>query len=201
MNPVQTVRGLVLGLVIAAATAACGSSKEPARHALEAVHSAVAAAAPQARRYMPDQFSSLQTQESQLQASFDKGDFKQVLADAPTLLNATQALSATATVKKEQIVKAMTVQWAALVESIPDSLAAVQARIDVLAKNKKQPAGVNLAAAKASMADAPTLWDQAQQSVSAGDMEAAVEDARQVQRRIESAAAALKFPLPTGPTA
>jgi hypothetical protein len=150
---------------------------------------------------MPDQFSSLQTQESQLQAAFDKGDFKQVLADAPTLLNAAQALGATATAKKDQIVKAMTVQWAALAESIPDSLAAVQARIDSLAKNKRQPAGVDLTAAKASMADAPTLWDKAQEAVTSGDVEAAVEGAIKVQSKIQSAAAALKFPLPTGPTA
>jgi hypothetical protein len=200
MNPMHRASGLVVALAIAIATA-CSNSKEPARHALEAVHSAVTAVAPQALRYLPDQFSSLKTQEDQLQVWFDEGDFKQVLADAPALLNATQALSATAAAKKGQIVKAMTVQWAALAESIPDSLAAVQARIDVLAKNKKQPAGVDLAAARASMADAPTLWDQAQQSVASGDVEAAVENAQKVQSRIQSAATALKFPLPAGATA
>lgn len=177
---------------------ACSGSQEPAKQALEGVQSAVAAVAPQAQKYLPDQFAPLQIRATALQESFGRGDFKQVLADAPGLINDAQALGAAAAAKKDTFVKTLTVEWTALSASIPDMLAAVQARVDTLSQSKKQAAGIDLPAAKAAMTEASDLWSKAQEAFTAGDVETAVGKAREVQGKIEAAAAALKLSLPAG---
>jgi hypothetical protein len=131
-----------------------------------------------------------------LKDAFDKGNYQQVLNDAPTLMNDIGQLSAVAAARKSQRVKNLTQQWPKLTASIPDQMAAVQARVDVLVKNKKEAAKVDLPAAQASMADAGTLWAKAQQSASGGDIEAAADAAKEVQTKIESAATAIKFVMP-----
>jgi hypothetical protein len=197
MNPAVISRGVAIGWYAVIALAACGSSREPAQHAMEGVESAVTAVAPQAQKYLPDQFVTLKAKANDLQASFEKGDFKQVLADAPTLLNEAQALGAAATAKQDQIVKTLSAEWTRQAESMPDALAAVQARIDSLAKSRKQPAGVDLTSAKASMAEASASWAKAQQAWSGAEVETAVDFMKQAQGKIQAAASALKYSLPT----
>jgi hypothetical protein len=145
---------------------------------------------------MPDQYTPLQARVGALKDAFDKGNYQQVLNDAPTLMNDIGQLSAVAAARKSQRVKNLTQQWPRLTASIPDQMAAVQARVDVLAKNKKEAAKVDLPAAQASMADAGALWAKAQQSATAGDMESAADAAKDSQSKIEAAAGAIKFVLP-----
>lgn len=192
----RELRSVAIGVMMALVLSACSGSQVPAKQALEEVQSAVAAVTPQAQKYLPDQCVALQARATALRESFDKGDFKQVLADAPGLINEAQALGAAAAAKKDNLMKTLAVQWSALSASIPDMLAAVQARIDTFGKSKKQPAGIDLPAAKAGMAEAPDLWSKAQEAFTAGDMETAVSKAREAQGRIEAAAAALKLSLP-----
>ncbi|HWW19736.1 MAG TPA: hypothetical protein VNZ06_02930, partial [Steroidobacteraceae bacterium] len=87
-------------------------------------------------------------------------------------------------------------QWPKFTAYIPDLISAVQARIDVLAKNKKEAAKVDLPTAQADMADVNTLWARAQQAFTGGDPETAGETTREVEKKINAAAAAIKFTLP-----
>jgi hypothetical protein len=86
--------------------------------------------------------------------------------------------------------------WPKLAASIPDTIAAVQARMDALSKNKNT-AKVDLASAKTSLAEAGELWSKAQASFGTGDIDTAVDSAKQVQSKVEAAAASLKFTLPS----
>jgi hypothetical protein len=196
MNIAKRFRGYAALSIAALAIAACSNLQDPAKHAVDSVDAAVSSAAPAAQKYRPEQFAALQARVASLKASFDKADYNKVLADAPTLLNDIQALAAIAAAKKEQVRRNLAGVWPNLSAPIPDSIAAVQARIDVLTKNKRDAARVDLPSAKASMADASDLWPKAQASFTAGDIETAVDTARQVQRKIDAAAAALKFTLP-----
>jgi hypothetical protein len=196
MERARKIRQFGLALLSAIAIVACSHAQDSAQHALEGVQSAVTAIAPQAQKYLPDQFATLQTKATNLKTSFEHGDFKQVLADAPGLVNEAQALGAAAAAKKDQIVKSLSAKWPALAASIPDMLAAVQARIDTLAKNKKRPAGVDLNAARTDMAEAQNLWSKAQEAFTPGDVETAVNAAKEAQGKIEAAGAALKLSLP-----
>jgi hypothetical protein len=162
---------------------------------VENVDVAVSAVSAPAQKYLPEQFTALQVRANALKASFDKGDYKQVLADAPTLLNDTQALGAAAAAKEDQVLKSLAAAWTGLAASIPDMVATVQARIDVLSANKKDAAKVNLPAAKASMADVSALWSKAQDAFTAGHLESAVTAARDVQSKVEAAATSIKLEI------
>ena len=201
MHIAKHVRSYAVMSIAIMAIAACSNLQDPAKHAVESVDAALVAAGPAAKRYRAEQFAALQARAAELKASFDKGDYNKVLGDAPTLINDIQALGAIASAKREQVRKTLAATWPKLTASIPDSIAAVQARIDVLSKNKKDAAKVDVDAAKASMANVGTLWSQAQDTFMSGDVEAAVDIVKQVQSKIEAAAASLKFTLPGAPGA
>ena len=196
MNLMQLWRNFGVSLVAVFFVSACGNSQDPAKHAVENVDAAESVVSSPAQKYLPDQFTALHVRVSNLKASYDKGDYKQVLADAPTLLNDTQALGAAAAAKEDQAMKGLASEWTALTASIPEKIAAVQARIDALSKDKKDAVKVDFPAAKASMADVDAMWSRAQEAFAAGHLESAVEIARAVRQKTEAAATSLKLPLP-----
>jgi hypothetical protein len=197
MSIAKRIRGYAVLSITALVIAACSNLQDPAKHAVETVGAAISSAAPAAQKYRPEQFAELQTRVAGLKASFDKGDYNRVLADAPTLLNDIQALAAIAAAKKEQVRRNLAGVWPKLSAAIPDSIATVQARIDALSKNRPNAAKIDLPSAKASMADAGSLWSKAQESFTAGDIETAVDTAKLAQNKIEAAAASLKLTLPS----
>jgi hypothetical protein len=69
-------------------------------------------------------------------------------------------------------------------------------KVNALAKMKKAPAGVDVAAAKASIADAGSQWTKATAAFAAGNVEEAVNTANDVKAKVEAAAAAIKMTLP-----
>jgi hypothetical protein len=183
---------IAAGLVLAA----CASQMEPAKAAIAGIESAVNTASADAGKYVPDQLAGVQAKLADLKTAFDKRDYKAVLAGAPAILTEAQGLVAAAAAKKDEIMKALTGDWTGLAGSLPGLVGAVQSRVDMLSKSKKAPAGVDLAAAKTSLADATGLWAKAQAAFSSGNLEEAVSTAKDVKAKAEAAAAALKLALP-----
>ncbi len=175
---------------------ACGNPQEPARHAVEDAQSALGTSAPQAQRFLPEQFAALQVRTVNLASSFDHGDFKQVLNDAPTLLNDIQAMRAAATARQAAADKVLSSEWEVLAGSIPDRLNAVQERIQALGTNKKEAAKVDVNGARASLSGVDEQWSHAQEAFNGGDLTSAVEAAHTVELRIDAAAKSLKLALP-----
>lgn len=182
----------VAGLMLAA----CASQMEPAKQAIDGIESAVSAASADAGKYIPEQLSGVQSKLAGLKASFDKKDYKAVLAGAPAVLTEAQGLAAAAAAKKDEVLKALGTEWTTLSGSLPGLVAAVKSRVDVLSKSRKPPAGVDLAAAKAALADATDGWAKAQAASTSGNVEEAVNLARTVKDKATAAATALKLQLP-----
>ena len=176
--------------------AACASQMEPAQTAITGIESAISAASADAGKYIPDQLSGVQTKLADLKAAFEKKDYKTVLASAPAVLTDAQGLMAAAAMKKEEVMKALSGDWTSMAAALPQLVSAVKSRVDVLSKSKHVPAGVDLAAAKTSLADATTLWGKAQAAFSSNNVEEAVNAAKEVKAKAEAAAAALKMTLP-----
>ena len=79
-------------------------------------------------------------------------------------------------------------EWSTLSSSVPEAVAAIQSRVDVLSKSKKLPAGMDAATldgVKTSLAEANTMWSQATEAQAAGDLEQAVTLAQQVKTRTD----------------
>lgn len=176
--------------------AACASQMEPAQQAIAGIESAISTASADAGKYIPAQLTAVQAKLADLKAAFDKKDYKAVLSGAPAVLADAQALLAAAAMKKEEVRNAMSAEWTSLAASLPQLVAAVKSRVDALSKGHKAPAGVDLDAAKAGLADATTLWGKAQAAFSANNVEEAVTTAREVKSRAEASATALKMKLP-----
>jgi hypothetical protein len=187
---------LVLAAVAVLAVA-CANQMEPAQKALDGLGNAMTAAeSAGASKYIPDQFAIVQAKVSELKAAFDKKDYAAVLKGAPAVLTEAQSMVGTAAMKREDAVKAATAEWATLATTVPQLVGAVKSRVDVLGKSKRLPAGVDLEAAKAGLADATSLWDKAQAASAAGNVEDAVSAAKDVKAKAEAAAAALGLKLP-----
>ena len=185
-------------LAVAAALllSACASQMEPAQKAIAGIDSAVSAAAPDASKYVPDQLAAVQKKLDDLKTAFANKDYATVVTGAPAVLADAQGLLGAAMLKKDEVIKAMSAQWPALAASLPGLVTSVTNKVNALAKMKHAPAGVDVDAAKASIADAGTLWGKAQAAFAAGNIEEAVNTANDVKAKAEAAAAAIKMTLP-----
>ncbi len=172
------------------------SQMDPAQKALAEVQTAVDAASDQAGKYIPEQFNAAKQGVAELQSAFDAKDYRTVIAKAPGALAAAKQLAVAAAAKKEEVVKAATADWASLSGSLPALVATVKNRVDALGKSKHLPAGVDLAAAKAALADATDSWTKAQAASTAGNVEDAASLAHTVKAKAMAAAQALGLKLP-----
>ncbi len=185
-----------LTMTAALLLAACASQMEPAQTAIAGIESAISSASADASKFVPEQLSGVQAKLADLKADFDKKDYKAVLTGAPALLTEAQGLLGAAAMKKEEVMKALSADWTGMAASLPQLVATVKSRVDMLSKSHHAPAGVDLAAAKTNLADATTLWGKAQAAFSANNVEEAVNAAKEVKAKAEAAAAALKMKLP-----
>jgi hypothetical protein len=203
MHVVHRINRYALISAAAIILAACAGQQEPAQKLLHDIDSTVTAASAEAAKYVPDQLADVQSKLGVLKASFDKQDYAAVLAGAPAVLSAAQDLATAAATKKDAVLKALSDSWSALAASIPDEVAAVQSRIDLLGKksSKKMAAGIDLDAAKAAQGEAGSLWSKAQAAFAAGNLDEAVSTAKAVKAKLEGVAASLKLNLSAGSAA
>ena len=169
---------------------------EPAKNALDNINSTLSAVTADAQKYVPDQLTQAQSKVAELSASFDKKDYAAVVAGAPAVLAEVNGLAAAAAAKKDEILKALGTEWRSLAVSIPQSVSAVQTRIDALSKSRHVPKDIDLGAAKSGLSDAASAWDKAQSAFKSGNAADAVTAAKDARSKLESAAAALKLNLP-----
>ena len=176
---------------------ACAGQKEPAQKLIDDIESTVAAAAPEAAKYVPDQLADVQAQLDALKASFDKKDYAAVVAGAPPVLGAAQGLATAAAAKKDEGLKVLNGKWTRLAAALPGDITALQARIELLGKkaNKRMAAGIDLDAAKAALSDAVSLWSKAQGAFAAGNLDEAVSTATEVKGKVDAVATTLKLDL------
>jgi len=187
-----------LAVVAALLLGACANQMEPAKQAIDGIESAVNAAT-DAAKYIPEQLAGVQAKLTELKAAFDNKDYKTVMARAPAVLAEAQGLLGATMLKKESVAKAMSAEWPGLAAAVPGLVTQVSARVATLAKSAHPASGIDLAAAKSGSADATLAWSKAQAAFAAGDVEAAVNSAREAKTKAEAAAAAMKMTVKNPP--
>src|ERR1700723_154266 len=187
MNPNQRITGLLTLCSVAILFAACVNQMEPAKNALDNINSTLNAVSADAQKYIPDQFSQAQSKVAGLTASFEKKDYAAVVAGAPAVLSQVRGLADAAAAKRDEMVKALGNEWRSLAASVPQSLSAVQTRIDALSKTKHVPKDIDLGAAKSGLADAISAWDKAQEAFKSGNPADAVTAGKDAQGKLASA--------------
>jgi hypothetical protein len=195
MKSNQRITGFLTLCSVAILFVACVNQMEPAKNALDNINTTLNSVSADAQKYVPDQFTQAQGKVAALTASFEKKDYAAVIAGAPAVLAEVRGLPDAAAAKRDEMVKELGNEWRSLAASVPQSLSAVQSRIDDLSKTKRVPKGVDLGAAKSGLADANSAWDKAQEAFKAGNPADAVTAAKDAQGKVASAAAALKLNL------
>ena len=175
---------------------ACLDQMEPAKQALDEISNVLTTASADATKYAPDQMASVQKELADLKISYDRKDYGEVLAHAPSVLADAKNLVADAAAKKDDIAKALNAQWNGFAVSLPEGITAVKARVDALSKTKRAPKGVDLAAAQSNLADATDGWARAQAAFAGGKVDEALATAKDAQSKIWAAAAALQLEMP-----
>ena len=175
---------------------ACTNQMEPAKNALDNINATLIAVSADAQKYVPDELANARTKVAELSTSYDKKDYPAVLTKAPGVLAEVNGLAGAAAAKRDESLKAVGNEWRTLAASVPQSVTAVQTRIDELSKTKHVPKDIDLNAAKSGLADAKSAWDKAESAFKSGNAEDAVAAAKDAKSKVESAAAALKLDLP-----
>jgi hypothetical protein len=183
-------------LLAVVALAACAGRREPAEHQIAAIESAIQAASPDAGRYVPDKLRDVQARLDVLRSEMANGKYDAVIAAAPALLTDSQELIGDAAVHKADMLRELNNEWPTLADSLPQWLEALQKRAEALGKNRKAPAGIDLAAARSALDEARGLWSKAQSAFAAGNLAQAVDIAHSVKDKAAMAATALKMPQP-----
>jgi hypothetical protein len=197
VQPILRVSRYALVTMAVITLAACAGQKGPAQKLIGDIDATVTAASTEAAKYVPEQLADVQGKLSALKASFDKNDYAAVVTGGPAVLDAAQTLATAAAAKKDEILKALNDEWAALAGSLPGNVTAIQSRIDLLSKKsgKKPAAGIDLNAAKAGLSDAMSLWSKAQAAFASGNLDEAVNTAKAVKTKTDALAASLKLGL------
>jgi HAMP domain-containing protein len=175
---------------------ACANQMEPAKNALDNINATLTAASADAQKYIPDQLADAQSKVAALTASFDKKDYAAVVAGAPAVLAEVNGLAGAAAAKRDEVLKALGNEWRSLAASMPQSVTAVQTRIDALSKARHVPKDIDLTTARSGLADATSAWEKAQTEFKSGDASDAVTAGKDAKTKLEAAAAALKLTLP-----
>jgi hypothetical protein len=195
MQSNQRVAGFLTFCSVAMFFAACVNQMEPAKNALDNINTTLNSVSADAQKYVPDQFAQAQSKVADLTASYEKKDYASVVTAAPAVLSQVKGLADAAAAKKDEMEKALGDEWRSLAASVPQSLTAVQSRIDTLSKTKHIPKDIDLGAAKSGLADATSAWNKAQEAFKSGNPTDAVAAAKDAQGKLASAAAALKLNL------
>jgi hypothetical protein len=174
---------LVLGLMVLPLLVV-GCSKGPAEAALKAADEAIAKVAPEAGKFVPDQFKALTDAAAAAKASFDKGDYAATLAAAKDLPAKATEVMAAATAKKDEMMGT----WNTLSKDMPILVADWQKKVDELATRKKLPVGVDKAKieeVKARLGGLNEVWAKATAAFNGGDLKGAIELGGNVKTNVD----------------
>ena len=167
--------------------AACAGQKGPATTAMAAADSALSAIKGDAAKYLPDELKGAEGTLNSLKNSLEKGDYKAVLAGAPSLMGSLDTLKSHVGAKLEEA-KAATAEWAGYATDLPKMVGAIQSRVAILGSAKKLPNGLNAAAldsAKSGLESMKSGWDSATAAFTGGNAIDAVAKARSVKAKGE----------------
>jgi len=189
------------GVVVAVALAtACSSQKVPATAAVTAADQAFAAVKAEATKYVPDEVKDVQGSLDSAKADLAKGDYQAALTTAQALPAKISALSSAIAAKKAEMAQT----WATLSAGLPQVIEAIKSRVEILAKAKKLPAGMDAAkldTVKADLASITQAWGDATTAAGASDVAGAMAKAAMVKSKAAEALGLLGMPVPAGLTA
>ncbi len=194
-------RAIVLLVLVAAVFAAgCGAGKGAAEMAIQAAQTAFDATKDKAMQVAPEQTKAIQDQIDAAKANVTAGNFQAAMDSAKAIPGRVKELADGLAAKQQEL----TAAWDNM-KDLPQSVDALKAQVEKLAKMKKLPAGIDAAkldAAKSSLATITTTWGEAQSAFQAGNYAEAVAKGGEVSKAVGDAMTSIGMtpPAPAAPT-
>jgi DNA repair exonuclease SbcCD ATPase subunit len=161
--------------------AACAGQRDAATKAVGDIEASIASLRDDGSKYAAAELQQAEAGLASLKDQLAKQDFKGVVAAAPAVSAQVATLQQTVASKREEAHAAMAAaseEWRTLNAEVPQMVAAIQSRVDVLAQSKKLPKGVSKEAfesAQTGLEAAKTAWTEATTAFGAGDPVKAVQ--------------------------
>jgi hypothetical protein len=174
---------------------ACNTAKAPADVAIKAADEALASVKSDASIYVPDQLKSVEDSLAAAKECFKKGEYQQALTNAKDLAGKAKDLATAVTAKKDELTKS----WQDMSGGLPAMVSAIQSRMNILAKSRKLPAGLDkekFESAKASLATITQTWTEASSAFSGGNLMDAVTKATTVKEKAAEIMGAIGMKVP-----
>jgi hypothetical protein len=179
--PVKKILSIALAVLFALSLGACGDkAKGPAEAALKAAEEALNAGKAEAAKYIPDQVTAAEDALKQAKELFQKKDYAGALSAAGAAADKAKGLAAAAMAKKDELKKG----WEEQAKLLPNMIAAIKSRVDILSKSKKLPANLDpakLDGAKSGLAEITKTWEEASAAFKEGALADAAAKAKAVK--------------------
>jgi hypothetical protein len=172
----------VVALILCFALLGCSTAKGPAEAAIKAAEDALAAAKPEAAKFVPDQLKAVEDALATAKDNFTKGEYEQALTGGQELATKVKDLAAAAAAKKDELTRS----WQDLSGGLPGMVEVITKRVEILSKSKKLPAGLNkeqFESAKATLATVTQTWTEASDAFNGGNLVDAVSKANSVKEK------------------
>lgn len=180
MNMNIRLGALAVLLVLAAGC----SQKDPAAEAIDAAEGALQAVYEDAQKYVPERYAEVKAELETARKAFDEERYTDAIAAVKDVPAHAEELAKLSVEAKQKKLAEMNAEWTRLSASLPGLVAGIESRLGELGKMRKLPKGLDkqlLQEANAAFASAKSAWDEAGAAFTAGDLEAAVTKARDVE--------------------
>lgn len=186
MKKTNTLTWLAL-VAVALLAAGCANQKEPANRAVADLEASISSVRDDAAKYASSELQQAEATLASMKEQLAKGDYKAVVAAAPAATSQIAALQQTVSAKKTEAQAAMAAaseQWKSLSTEVPQMVAAIQSRVDMLSQSRKLPKNVttqSLQTAKDGLEWMKTTWTEATSAFGSGNPVDAVAKAQTVK--------------------
>jgi len=181
-------------LAVFVALAGGCSPKDPAQEAISAAEDALAAVYEDAQKYVPERYAEVKSRLEAARAAFYEERYADAIAAVKDVPARAEELASAALEAKQKQIAELNADWTRLSGSLPGLVAGIESRLGELGKMRKLPMGMDkqlLEEANAAFGSVKGAWDEASMFSAAGDLEAAVGKARDVEAMAQDLAARL----------
>jgi len=178
----KRILSIAMALLFALSLGACSQGKGPAEAAIKAAEDALNAGKAEAMKYIPDQVKAAEDALKAAKDAFAKGDYAAATTAATNASAKVKDLAAAASAKKAELTKA----WGEQSQLLPNMIAAIKSRVDVLSKSKKLPANLDkgkFEGAKSGLAEIEKAWGDASNAFKQGGLADALAKAKSVKAK------------------
>jgi hypothetical protein len=178
------IRHALAPLAAAMILAGCGS-RDTAQSVLSQAEGAIEERKETAAMIAPEELKTTEGQLASMQSKFKEGEYQDVLADVPNFNKQIETLDQA--VANNQGAAAATTEWTALTAEVPQSVKAIEQRVEELsaggAKLPKDVTKETIATVKTEVETMKTEWASAEADAQAGNTLAATEKGKTIQQK------------------